>query len=148
MLVTEYTSQNYRLKTCTESDHSKIERISPRQYIGYLQMHANDGRLEICDLWIHEEPENFRGKGFGSILINHAFEYASERDIDFVFGHTAFEDHRVHRFYQACGFEIFLDDKHGTAWFIRSLKGELTGEPDIEQLAAISGLKQDISALD
>lgn len=144
MQAREYDERNYRLLVCSESDHFKIERIDPPGYIGYLQMYANDGRLEICDLWINEEPEDFRGKGFGSILMNHAFEYATNKNIDYVFGHTQEDDYRVHRFYEKCGFQIFIDQKHGTAWFIRSLKGELD-EPDFEQLAKLGGLTNELN---
>jgi ribosomal protein S18 acetylase RimI-like enzyme len=140
MLAREYKENNYRLLICSESDHFKIERISPHAYVGYLQMNAKDGRLEICDLWVNEEPEDFRGKGFGSTLIQHAFEYSEGKGIDIVFGHTQIDDFRVHSFYKKCEFQVFIDKKHDTAWFIRSLSGEIRCVPDFEELAKIAGL--------
>jgi len=144
MQVQEYKEYNYRLLICPESDHFKIERLSPREYIGYLQMHAKDGRLEICDLWINEEPEDFRGKGYGLILVNHAFEYAKEKCIGYIYGHTQKDDYGVHRFYERCGFKVFIDDKHDTAWFLYSLSGELTNPPDLDQLAKLGGLSNEL----
>ncbi|CAM4210128.1 GNAT family N-acetyltransferase [Pseudoalteromonas ostreae] len=144
MQVQEYKERNYRLLICSESDHIKIERLSPRGYVGYLQMYVKEGRLEVCDLWINKEPEDFRGKGFGSILINYAFEYAKEKCIDYIFGHTQKDDYRVHRFYERCGFEVFIDDKYGTAWFFCSLSSGLKNTPDFDQLAKLGGLSNEL----
>ncbi|OHU90827.1 MULTISPECIES: GNAT family N-acetyltransferase [Pseudoalteromonas] len=140
MQVKEYKEQNFRLLICSESDRFEIERLSPRRHIGYLQMYEKGGQLEIRDLWIDEEPEDFRGNGFGSILIEHAFEYAKEKRIDSIFGHTQTDDYKVHRFYEKCGFKVFIDNKHNTAWFLYSSNVGLMDTPDFDQLAKLVGV--------
>ncbi|GEK09029.1 GNAT family N-acetyltransferase [Pseudoalteromonas peptidolytica] len=144
MQVQEYKEHNFRLLICSESDRFEIERLSPIEHIGYLQMYDRDGRLEIRDLWINEEPEDFRGKGFGSILIEHAFEYAKEKRMDYIFGHTQKDDYRVHRFYEKCGFKVFIDNRYDRAWFLYPSNGGLMNTPDFDQLAKLGGLGNEL----
>ncbi len=36
MQVQEYKEHNFRLLICSESEYFEIERLSPREHIGYL----------------------------------------------------------------------------------------------------------------
>jgi GNAT superfamily N-acetyltransferase len=48
---------------------------------------------------------NFRGRGYGRAVVNAALATAWEQDCHHVFLQSGRADPRVHRFYEACGFE-------------------------------------------
>lgn len=141
----EYIEHNYRIKFCCDSEHFIIESITPNSQLGHMQMRVTDGKLEIRDLWINNDQVNFRGKGFGSILVKHAFDYAKKRNINVVFGYTQVNDVRVHNFYRKQGFTVCTDKKRNVAWFISFFNSQLDAPLDLDYLAKLCRLSNEFS---
>jgi len=114
-----------------DSDIGRLEMFctDTNMRIGYLQMNIDDAMLEFCDLWIDNEPTNFRGQGFGTILVKAGLNYATSHQVDFIFGLTADEDYPVHKFYTNLGFTIDDVTKDGTVCFRMSLHNSLDNYP-------------------
>jgi len=141
----EYIERNYRIKLSCDSKYLKIESISPNYQLGHMQMRVIDGKLEIRDLWINNNQVNFRGKGFGSILVKHAFDHAKKRNINVVFGYTQVNDVRVHNFYRKLGFTVYIDKKRSVAWFISFFNSQLDPPLDLDYLAKLCRLSNEFS---
>ena len=101
---------NYKLKKMMDIGRINIESIEPREEIGYINFHISDKGVEIRDLWINfsSEDKNFRGKGYGSVLVREVINHAKDIKAKSIFGHTQIDDTPVHSFYRKHGF-IFED---------------------------------------
>ncbi|WP_308374488.1 GNAT family N-acetyltransferase [Pseudoalteromonas piscicida] len=83
-----------------------IEVISPKSEVGHINFHIKDHVMEIRDLCIYQSIEtgNYRGQGYGSILVKAVLEHAREIGLSKVYGITQVDDYRVYKFYRKHGF--------------------------------------------
>jgi len=137
MRIERFEEQNYLFKICTESHRIILEKITPRVELGYVQMLTYSNKLRVSDLWVHENTISSRGQGLGTMLMARVLEYAQEKNFDLVFGNTAKNDLRVHKFYKKCGYSILIDDKRDTAWFINSLIPKNYDSTKLNELAEL-----------
>ena len=93
---------------CSDWKNSEAFGISEREGekpVGYLEVWVEDwnARLRICNLLIDEQ---YRGRGFGTALIEHAKALAAERELRCVVLETQSCNVPAIDFYRRCGFRF------------------------------------------
>jgi len=104
-------SKEYFTKFLEKKDHAVFGAYQNENLVGIIVMMENDGGVLHID-WLVIKKE-FRGKGFGTLLLKEAGKWALEQHLHYVYLFT--ETDKNIAFYEKRGFHYI--GKHSNSWF-------------------------------